>query len=134
MTTTPSSPAADPAAESDQPTWRGKSEQESDIETVELSAALRGRSRRLLGLLLRPHKRALWWAIALLLVQNAAAMAGPYLVMVGIDRGIPPIDDSGDPTVLIIVTGAFVLAALTEYVTKRSFLMSSGRDRAGSAV
>ena len=47
----------------------------------QLSAALRGRSRRLLRLLLRPHKRALWWAIALLLVQNAAAMAGPFLVM-----------------------------------------------------
>ncbi|MFL6179707.1 MAG: ABC transporter ATP-binding protein, partial [Actinomycetes bacterium] len=127
MTTTPPSPTADPTVESEQQAWRGKSEQESDIETVELSAALRGRSRRLLRLLLRPHKRALWWAIALLLIQNAAAMAGPYLVKVGIDRGIPPIDDSGDPTVLIIVTGAFVLAALVEYVTKRSFLMSSGR-------
>ena len=127
MTTTPSGPAPGSAAESEQQAWRGKSEQESDIEIVELSAALRGRSRRLLRLLLRPHKRALWWAIALLLVQNAAAMAGPYLVMVGIDRGIPPIDDSGDPTVLIIVTGAFVVAALTEFLTKRSFLMSSGR-------
>jgi ABC-type multidrug transport system fused ATPase/permease subunit len=126
MTTAPQG-AAQTDAETAEPAWRGKSEQESDIETIELSAALRGRSRRLLRLLLRPHKRALWWAIALLLVQNAAAMSGPYLVKVGIDRGIPPIDNNGDPTVLIVVTVAFVIAALTEYVTKRSFLMSSGR-------
>jgi ABC-type multidrug transport system fused ATPase/permease subunit len=127
VTTSPPDSGTQTDIESQQPAWRGKSAQESDVETVELSAALRGRSRRLLRLLLRPHKRALWWAIALLLIQNAAAMAGPYLVKVGIDRGIPPIDDSGDPTVLIVVTVAFVAAALIEYVTKRSFLMSSGR-------
>jgi len=127
MTRTPPESATQPTLESEEQAWRGKSEQESDIETVELSAALRGRSRRLLRLLLRPHKRALWWAIVLLLIQNAAAMAGPYLVKVGIDRGIPPIDDDGDASVLIAVTIAFVVAALIEYVTKRSFLMSSGR-------
>ena len=127
MTRTPPESATQPTLESEEQAWRGKSEQESDIETVELSAALRGRSRRLLRLLLRPHKKALWWAIVLLLIQNAAAMAGPYLVKVGIDRGIPPIDDDGDASVLIAVTIAFVVAALIEYVTKRSFLMSSGR-------
>lgn len=95
--------------------------------SVELSAALRGRSRRLLRLLLKPHKRALWWAIALLLLQNAAAMAGPYLVMVGIDQGIPPINADGDASILIAVTAGFVVAAFTEYLAKRSFLMSSGR-------
>jgi ABC-type multidrug transport system fused ATPase/permease subunit len=127
MTTPTPESTTQPTLKSEEQGWRGKSEQESDIETVELSAALRGRSRRLLRLLLRPHKRALWWAIVLLLIQNAAAMAGPYLVKVGIDRGIPPIDDDGDPSVLIAVTIAFVGAALIEYLTKRSFLMSSGR-------
>ncbi|HVQ19193.1 MAG TPA: ABC transporter ATP-binding protein [Actinomycetes bacterium] len=126
--TPPESAAASAeAAEAGEQAWRGVSEQESDVVSVDLTQALRGRSRRLLRLLLRPHKRALWWAIALLLVQNAAAMAGPYLVKVGIDRGIPPIDNSGDPTVLIVVTVAFVVASLTEYLTKRSFLMASGR-------
>ena len=124
--TTPESAAAAPPEPQEQ-AWRGVSQQESDIVTVELSAALRGRSLRLLRLLLRPHRRALWWAVALLLVQNAAAMAGPYLVMVGIDKGIPPIDAGQSPTVLVTVTALFVVAAFTEYVTKRSFLMSSGR-------
>ncbi len=124
--TTPESAPTD-AFEEQEPAWRGVSQQESDIVTVELSAALRGRSLRLLRLLMRPHKRALWWAIALLLVQNAAAMAGPYLVMVGIDNGIPPIDAGESPTVLVGVTVLLVVAAFTEYVTKRAFLMSSGR-------
>ena len=126
-TATPPESQASESAESEELAWRGVSEQESDIITVDLSQALRGRSRRLLRLLLLPHKKALWVAIALLLTQNAAAMAGPYLVMVGIDQGIPALNDNQDPTVLIVVTIAFVVAALTEYLTKRSFLMSSGR-------
>ena len=63
----------------------------------------------------------------LLLLQNAAAMAGPYLVKVGIDRGIPPLDDGEPPTVLVAVTVAFVVAAVVEYLTKRAFLVASGR-------
>jgi ATP-binding cassette subfamily B protein len=64
----------------------------------------------------------------LLLIQNAAAMAGPYLVKLGIDRGIPPLSHGGnDPTVLIAVGVAFAVAAATEYLTKRGFLALSGR-------
>ena len=54
-------------------------------------------------------------------------MAGPYLISVGIDKGITPIADNNDPTILIVVTVAFVLAAIIEYLAKRSFLMASGR-------
>jgi ABC-type multidrug transport system fused ATPase/permease subunit len=65
--------------------------------------------------------------LALLLLQNAAAMTGPYLVKVGIDQGIPPLDRGGAPTVLVVVTIAFVVAAVVEYLTKRAFLVASGR-------
>jgi ABC-type multidrug transport system fused ATPase/permease subunit len=54
-------------------------------------------------------------------------MTGPYLVKVGIDRGIPPLDDGEPPTVLIAVTVAFVVASVVEYLTKRAFLVASGR-------
>jgi ABC-type multidrug transport system fused ATPase/permease subunit len=81
----------------------------------------------LLGSLIRPHRRSLWWVLVLLLLQNAAAMTGPYLVKVGIDRGIPPLDDGEPPTVLVAVTVAFVVAAVVEYLTKRAFLVASGR-------
>ena len=108
--------------------WHGvAAEGGDDVVSVEVSAMLRGRSRRLLGNLLRPHKRAVWIAVVLLLVQNAAAMAGPYLVMVGIDKGIPPLENGGAPTVLVAVTIAFLLAAVVEYLSKRSFLIASGR-------
>jgi ABC-type multidrug transport system fused ATPase/permease subunit len=89
---------------------------------------LRASSRRLLGSLLRPHRRLLTWVVVLLLIQNVAAMAGPYLVKLGIDRGIPPLShDHGDPTALIAVGVAFAVAAVTEFVTKRAFLWLSGR-------
>jgi len=108
--------------------WHGvAAEGGDDVVSVEVTAMLRGRSRRLLGSLLRPHKRAVWIAIVLLLVQNAAAMAGPYLVMLGIDKGIPPLENGGAPTVLVAVTIAFLLAAVVEYLAKRTFLIASGR-------
>ena len=108
--------------------WRGVALDASNEDlTVEVTQALRGRSRRLLKSLLQPHRRPMWIAIGLLLLQNAAAMAGPYLVAVGIDNGIAPIAEDNDPTILITVTIAFVLAAMTEYLAKRTFLMASGR-------
>ncbi len=108
--------------------WRGVALDASDDDlTVEVTQALRGRSRRLLRSLLQPHRRPMWIAIGLLLLQNAAAMAGPYLVAVGIDNGIAPIAEDNDPTILITVTIAFVVAAMTEYLAKRAFLMASGR-------
>ena len=47
--------------------------------------------------------------VLLLLLQNAAAMAGPYLVMLGIGKGIEPLRE-GDPRMLIAVAVAFVVA------------------------
>ena len=90
--TTPTEP--DQLTDSELPeghSWRGVALDASDDElTVEVTQALRGRSRRLLKSLLQPHRRPMWIAIGLLLLQNAAAMAGPYLVAVGIDNGITP--------------------------------------------
>jgi ABC-type multidrug transport system fused ATPase/permease subunit len=105
--------------------WRGVATEEPDPVG---DKRMRKASRRLLGSLLRPHKRPLAFAVALLLAQNAAGMAGPYLVKLGIDRGIPPlVDRPGDARVLIAVAVAFGLATLTEYLTKRGFLVLSGR-------
>jgi ATP-binding cassette subfamily B protein len=114
--------------------WRGVAP-DDDAERTAAEAGdaasvlrLRARSRRLLGSLLRPHRRLLRVAVALLLVQNAASMAGPYLVKLGIDRGIPPLSNGGhDASVLVGVAVAFAVAAATEYATKRAFLTLSGR-------
>ncbi|HLL67978.1 MAG TPA: ABC transporter ATP-binding protein [Micromonosporaceae bacterium] len=89
---------------------------------------LRASSRQLLLTLLRPHRRVLGWAVVLLLAQNAAAMAGPYLVKVGIDRGIPPLSRvPGDAGPLVAVAVAFAIATAVEYVTRWGYLRLSGR-------
>ncbi|MEO3743799.1 ABC transporter ATP-binding protein [Plantactinospora sp. B5E13] len=113
--------AADPGAD--------RTAAESD--TAQGLRRLRVRSRVLLGSLIRPHRRLIAVAVALLLVQNAAGMAGPYLVMLGIDRAIGPLR-AGDPGPLLTVAVAFGLAALTEYAGKRGFLTLS--TRIGQAI
>jgi ABC-type multidrug transport system fused ATPase/permease subunit len=113
--------------------WRGVAPQE-DAERTAAEAPgaravlrLRRHSRALLGSLVRPHRRRIGAMVGLLLLQNAAAMAGPYLVMLGIDRGIPPLRDNGDAGVLTAVAVAFAVAAAAEYAGKRGFLVLSGR-------
>ena len=55
-------------------------------------------------------------------------MAGPYLVMLGIDRGIPPLRATATDGALVAVGVAFaVAAAVTEYAGKRGFLTLSAR-------
>jgi ATP-binding cassette subfamily B protein len=99
--------------------WRGTATEEPD-------PTKRVASRRLLGSLLRPHRLSIVALVALLLVQNLAGMAGPYLVKIGIDRGI------GHPPVLVLITALFGTATLAEFATRRAFLAMSGR--VGNAV
>jgi ATP-binding cassette subfamily B protein len=114
--------------------WRGVAADDDAERTVAEAGdaasvvRLQASSRWLLGSLLRPHRRPLLAVVVLLLIQNAASMAGPYLVKLGIDRGIPPLSGGRhDATVLVTVAVAFAVAAATEYLTKRGFLALSGR-------
>jgi len=116
-------PLAAPAAQA----WRGVAAEGSDDLSADVTLRLRDRSRRLLRSLLRPHRRPIAVAIAVLMVQNVAAMAGPYLVSIGIDRGIPPIKAGEGSRILVTVTIAYLAAAAIEYVAKRIFLVASGR-------
>jgi ATP-binding cassette, subfamily B, bacterial len=83
----------------------------------------------LLGILLRPHKKALMWLGVLILIENAAAMSGPYLVKLGIDRGIPPLTKGGSGSMrpLLLATGLFLFVAIVQAVTFRIFFALSGR-------
>jgi ABC-type multidrug transport system fused ATPase/permease subunit len=87
---------------------------------------LRRSSRALLGDLLRPHRRLLVYAVLLLLLTNGASMAGPYLVMLGIGKGINPLTH-GDAAPIIAIGVSFAIAVLTEYVSRKGFLVLSGR-------
>jgi ABC-type multidrug transport system fused ATPase/permease subunit len=107
--------------------WRGVAAEDADELPGGLAVLLRARSRRLLGAVLRPRRRLLTAAVAVVLVSNGAAMAGPYLVKVGIDRGIQPVADRGDVRPLALIVGLLVVAALLQAATLRLFFLLVGR-------
>ena len=106
--------------------WRGVAAEDVDELPERVGLLLRARSRRLLRTLVRPHRRALRVVVVLVLVQNAAAMAGPWLVGVGIDRGIPALL-RGDWTPLLVVVGALLSCAGADAVLRTMFLIRTGR-------
>ena len=61
--------------------WRGVAAEKADEVTAGLAALLRERSRRLLGDLLRPHRRAVIATISLIVVESLAALAGPDVLI-----------------------------------------------------
>ena len=130
-TTVPSGPPAAPATVPEDAGWRGVATEDDDDLSASASSFLRGRSRRLLGELLRPHRRTLWALLATITVQNAAWLAGPFLVGVGIDVAVPALL-AGDPWPLVWVTAAMVAAALVDTGLRYVFLTGSGR--VGQAV
>ena len=107
--------------------WRGVAAESMEEVSDKTSLILRDRSRRLLGSLLRPHKKALLIVLAVVLVENAARLAIPFLVKEGIDSGIPPIQrGDGNRTLLIIVAVVLVIVAI-QATSRLIFLILSGR-------
>jgi ATP-binding cassette subfamily B protein len=113
--------------------WRGVATEDVEDLTASASSFLRGRSRRLLGELARPHRRQLWLLLATITVQNLAWLAGPLLIGVGIDHAVPALlADPADPWPLVWTTAAMVGAAALDSVLRHAFLTRSGR--VGQAV
>jgi ATP-binding cassette subfamily B protein len=111
--------------------WRGVAAEDADDLPEAAGIALRARSRRLLGELLAPHKRALWGLLLVILVQNLAFLAGPFLIGLGIDVAVPALLD-GDPGPLIWIAAAMLAAAVLE--TGLRYLFISWSARVGQAV
>lgn len=107
--------------------WRGVASEERDELPDKVSVLLRERSRRLLGDLLTPHRKAIAALTAIIVVSNAAGLAIPYLVKVGIDSGIPPMLRGTGPGTLLTVIGVILAAAATQALTRQAFLKMSGR-------
>src|SRR5215467_2616083 len=107
--------------------WRGIAAENVDLVTGKLSALLRRRARRLLTSLLRPYRRQVAWALVLIVVCNMAALTGPWLVGVAIDRGIPPLVHSRDVGPLVVIMAAFFVAVAVQAVTARAFIVEIGR-------
>ena len=113
--------------------WRGRAEAadadrtSAEVDDAESIALLRARSRKLLGSMMRPHKRAIAFLVGILVVQNFASMAAPILVMYGIDNGIPAIADQGDYTIMIAIAVAFAISAALEYICVRLYIAQSAK-------
>lgn len=107
--------------------WRGIAAEDADEITGSLAALLRRRARRLLFSLLRPQRARVIVTFALIVTANLAALAGPWLVGVGIDRGIPPLLHGGDLTPLALYVAGFAAAVVIQAVASRGFIYSMGR-------
>ncbi|MCW2793801.1 MAG: transporter related protein, partial [Nocardioides sp.] len=108
--------------------WRGHAQvDDEEAEERESAARLTGTSRRLLGELLAPYKRAIQVLVVIVLVENAARLSIPYLVKEGIDKGIPPIRETGDLQPLFLIVGIVLVSTITQAIARQLFLLRSGK-------
>jgi ATP-binding cassette, subfamily B, bacterial len=110
----------------DQQTWRGIATERVDEVSAPLAALLRRRSRLLLSDLLRPYRRGVAWTAAAIVVASLAALAGPWLVGIAIDSGIPPMLRS-DPVPLLRIAALFAATVVIQAVATRMFVTMTGR-------
>jgi ATP-binding cassette subfamily B protein len=106
--------------------WRGVASEEVDEFSASVAGLLRKRSRRLLAELAHPYRWQLALAGALILIRSAAYLSVPYLIGLGIDRGIRP-GKNGNLSALgevgAILVGVLVVNAAANY----AFMRLSGR-------
>jgi ATP-binding cassette, subfamily B, bacterial len=107
--------------------WRGVAAEDREDIPDKVGLLLRDRSRRLLGDLLRPHRGALWFVLGVVLLENAARLAIPYLVKEGIDKGIPPMLDGDGSGTLVLIVAIVGVAVVVQAVTRLTFLTITGR-------
>ncbi len=106
--------------------WRGVAPEDIDEVTSSLGAFLRGRSKRLLTSLLAPHLGQVVVTIAVITVYNACSVAGPVLVKMALDDGIPRMVDGRGNTHLLLIVGGFITAAAIAGITDFTFTHMTG--------
>jgi ATP-binding cassette, subfamily B, bacterial len=106
--------------------WRGIAAEEAEEIPPSLATFLRLRSRRLLADMLRPHKRRALGILVLIVISNLAALAGPWLVGVGVDD-VPQLTRTHDAVPLAIVVIAFGVAVVVQAITTRAFISGIGQ-------
>jgi ABC-type multidrug transport system fused ATPase/permease subunit len=107
--------------------WRGVAAETADELSAPIEALLRKRSRRLLADLLRPHRKAVTLTAAAIITASLASLAGPWLIGIAIDNGIPPLVKSGDPVPLLRIAAVFAATVLVQAAATRTFVVMTGR-------
>lgn len=106
--------------------WRGVAAEELDEVTVAIGIKLQARSRRLLGSLLRPHKRGVALSLLLVLGENLAGLVGPVLIAAALDSGVPAATH-GRPAILIGCVVGYLVCGISMAGLRYGFLHVSGR-------
>jgi ATP-binding cassette, subfamily B, bacterial len=106
--------------------WRGVAGEEVDDFSPSVAGLLRRRSRRLLADLARPYTQQIVLAVLLIAVRSAAYLSLPYLVGLGIDKGIRP-GAHGNLNALVEIVGMLLVALLVNALANYAFLRTSGR-------
>jgi len=105
--------------------WRGVAAEEVDEFSASVAGLLRRRSRRLLASLARPYRGRLALAVVLIAIRSAAFLSIPYLVGLGIDKGISP--RGGDLQALVEIVGVLLAVLVVNSAANYGFLRLSGQ-------
>jgi ATP-binding cassette subfamily B protein len=106
--------------------WRGIASEDVEDIPASLAAMLRLRGRRLLQDLLRPHRSRVTMIMLLIVIANVAALVGPWLVGVGIDR-IPQLTRTHDAGSLVTIIVAFAVTVVVQAAATRTYIGAMGR-------
>jgi ATP-binding cassette subfamily B protein len=90
------------------------------------SRAVRRRSLALLRSLIRPVRLRFWLTIAMVVLSQAARVAGPALIAFGIDRALPALQ-AGDNGPLVFTGVAYLLAAIATAGLTALYVTSTAR-------
>lgn len=90
------------------------------------SKSLRSRSFRLLGSLIRPNRGQFIWTVLLVVISQAARVAGPAIIAFGIDRALPALM-AGDPLMLWVAGGTYLLAAVLASVLTAGYVRATAQ-------
>ncbi|MYX34274.1 MULTISPECIES: ABC transporter ATP-binding protein [unclassified Streptomyces] len=122
----PAEKSADEEPAGNRESGEAREGREDDAFDQDRLPAPEGASRALLRELVGPHRRRVWLAAVLLLLQQAAVQAGPLIVAVAIDRAIPALrrDDHGP---LIAVAVGYIGCAVAGGLLQRTFIRQAGR-------
>jgi ATP-binding cassette subfamily B protein len=95
--------------------------------TSEESREIRARSLRLLGLLLRPVRGRVAIALAVVVVSTALQVAGPTLIAIGIDQGLPALMKQKDWAPILLTVGGYLIAGIGGAILISQFTLLSAR-------
>jgi ATP-binding cassette subfamily B protein len=123
QTTAPQPPTPAPADEQE---WRGIAAEDAEQISGRLGTLLRRRSRRLLQSLLRPYRRLVLSLFALIVIANLAALAGPWLVGVGIDK-IPQLERTRNAGPMALIIVAFAICVVAQAISTRAYIGGIGQ-------